>query len=132
MTSNAGPANAGNIDWNTVERVLVIKLRSIGDTVLSTPSLIALRRLLPNANIDILLEDWVAPVLDGFDAIDDVLTIGKGFGSRLKTGFQLRRRRYDVVFNQHGGTTAKLLTFATGAPHRVGFGHYQNSFLYKH
>ena len=45
------------IDWSHVKRVLVIRLRSIGDTVLTTPSLIALRRFLPDAEIDILLED---------------------------------------------------------------------------
>ena len=58
-----------DIDWKSVRRVLVIRLRSIGDTVLSTPSLIALRRFHPDAQIDILLEDWVAPLLDGFDAV---------------------------------------------------------------
>ncbi|HVF47754.1 MAG TPA: glycosyltransferase family 9 protein [Pyrinomonadaceae bacterium] len=63
------------IDWENVKRVLVVRLRSIGDTVLATPSLIALRRFLPDAQIDILLEDWVGPVLDGFDAIDSVLSI---------------------------------------------------------
>lgn len=63
------------IDWSRVDRVLVVKLRSIGDTVLATPSLIALRRFLPDAQIDILLEDWVAPVLDGLDAVDSVVSI---------------------------------------------------------
>src|SRR6185503_7104460 len=62
-------------DWARVERVLVIRLRSIGDTVLTTPSLFALRRFLPHAQIDILLEDWVAPVLDGSDLVDRTITI---------------------------------------------------------
>ena len=61
-------------DWQSVSRVLVVRLRSIGDTVLTTPSLIALRRLLPQARIDVLLEDWVAPVLEGFEDIDRVVT----------------------------------------------------------
>lgn len=120
------------IDWAKVERVLVVKLRSIGDTVLSTPSLLALRRFLPNAQIDILLEDWVAPVLDGFDAVDNVLTVGKTLGDRLRIARELRRRRYDVAFNLHGGSTATLLVRATGARHRVGSANYQYSFLYNH
>src|SRR6476646_11981725 len=62
-------------DWGQVQRVLVVRLRSIGDTVLTTPSLFALRRFLPHAQIDILLEDWVAPVLDGSDLIDRVITL---------------------------------------------------------
>jgi lipopolysaccharide heptosyltransferase II len=120
------------IDWSQVERVLVVKLRSIGDTVLSTPSLIALRRFLPHAQIDILLEDWVAPVLDGFDAVDNVLSVGKAMSDRLRMARALRRRRYDVAFNLHGGTTAAMLVRASGARHRVGSADYQYSFLYNH
>ena len=110
----------------------MVKLRSIGDTVLSTPSLIALKRFLPDAQIDILLEDWVAPLLDGFDAVDNVISVGKGSAERLKTAWDLRRTRYDVVFNLHGGTTATFFAAATRAKHRVGFANYQYSFLYNH
>jgi heptosyltransferase-3 len=120
------------IDWKNVERVLVVRLRSIGDTVLATPSLIALKRFLPESQIDILLEDWVAPVLDGFDSVDSVLTVGKGASSRMKTAWQIRRNRYDVVFNLHGGTTGTFFTFASGARHRIGYTEYQYRFLYNH
>jgi len=125
-------ANAEKIDWSVVKRVLVVKLRSIGDTVLATPSLIALRRFLPNAQIDILLEDWVAPVLDGFDAVENVLTVGKSTSDRIKTALDLRRQKYDVAFNLHGGTTATMLVRASGARHRVGVASYQYPFLYNH
>jgi len=118
------------IDWTKVQRVLVIRLRSIGDTVLSTPSLFALRRFLPNAEIDILLEDWVAPVLEGSELVDKMISIGKGSMSRVNTAFQLRRSKYDVVFNLHGGTTSTFLTRFTGARHRIGYKNYQYSSLY--
>lgn len=118
------------IDWNNVKRVLVVRLRSIGDTVLSTPSLIALRRFLPDATIDILLEDWVAPVLDGFDAVDRVVIAGTSTGTRIATMRELRRSGYDVVFNLHGGTTAAFLTYASGARHRVGYATYRYSRLH--
>ena len=62
-------------DWASVRKILVVRLRSIGDTVLATPSLFALRRFVPQAKLDILLEDWVAPVLDGSDLVDRVITI---------------------------------------------------------
>ncbi|HRH46187.1 MAG TPA: glycosyltransferase family 9 protein [Pyrinomonadaceae bacterium] len=120
------------IDWLKVKRVLIVRLRSIGDTVLSTPSLIALRRFLPDAQIDVLLEDWVAPVLQGFEAIDNVLTVEKTSQSRFKTAWQIRRNKYDVAFNLHGGTTATFFVRASGARHRVGFENYQYSFLYNH
>ena len=120
-------------DWASVRRVLVVRLRSIGDTVLTTTSLFALRRFLPHAQIDILLEDWVAPVLDGLDLVDRVITIARDSKTaRARLARELRAARYDVVYNLHGGTTATLLTRATGAKHRVGFGHYQYARLHTH
>lgn len=120
-------------DWQTVKRVLVVRLRSIGDTVLTTPSLFALKRFLPHASVDILLEDWVAPVLDGFPHVDNVITLArKSTASRARVARQLRANSYDVVYNFHGGTTATLLTRATGASHRVGYQTYQYARLHNH
>ena len=120
-------------DWQTVKRVLVVRLRSIGDTVLSTPSLFALKRFLPQASVDILVEDWVAPVLDGFPHVDNVITLErKSTSARARVARQLRANHYDVVYNLHGGTTATLLTRATGARHRVGYDTYQYARLHNH
>ena len=124
--------NQKPVDWKSVKRVLVVKLRSIGDTVLATPSLIALRRFLPDAQIDILLEDWVAPVLDGFDVVDNVISVGKSSSERFKTAWKLRSRKYDVAINLHGGTTATMFVRASGARHRIGYSYYQYPFLYNH
>jgi heptosyltransferase-3 len=120
-------------DWGQVERILLVRLRSIGDTVLTTPSLFALRRFLPAARIDILLEDWVAPVFEEFEHLDNVITLERGStAARLKVAREIRGTQYDVVYNLHGGTTATLLTRATGARHRVGFAHYQYGRLHNH
>lgn len=132
LTGLTGLTRLMPIDWTKVNRVLVVKLRSIGDTVLATPSLIALRRFLPDAQIDILLEDWVAPVLEGHDAVDNVISVGRSVIGRGGTAWKLRRQRYDVAINLHGGTTATFFTRASGARHRVGYSHYQYPFLYNH
>ena len=97
------------IHWKSVNKILVVRLRSIGDTVLTTPSLIALRRFLPDAQIDVLLEDWVAPILDGFGEVDSVLTVSKDTKSRLRLARRIRKEKYDIAFNLHGGTTATFL-----------------------
>jgi lipopolysaccharide heptosyltransferase II len=120
-------------DWREVRRVLVVRLRSIGDTVLATPSLDALRRFLPNAQIDVLLESWVAPVLEGFDAVDNIITVERSStASRARVARRLRSLHYDVAYNLHGGTTATLLMRAAGAKHRVGYSSYQYSRLLNH
>jgi predicted lipopolysaccharide heptosyltransferase III len=128
------PLGPARWDWAKVRRVLVVRLRSIGDTVLVTPALHALRRFLPQARIDILLEDWVAPVLEGLPDVDGIITVERGAGAlaRARAARELRAARYDVAFNLHGGTTATLLTRASGAKHRVGYSDYQYSRLHNH
>jgi predicted lipopolysaccharide heptosyltransferase III len=129
----AQPLGPARWDWQNVARVLVVRLRSIGDTVLTTPSLFALKRFVPNAVVDVLLEDWVAPVLDGFPHVDNVITLERGStAARARVARQLRANRYDIVYNLHGGTTATLLTRATGAKHRVGYKTYQYARLHNH
>lgn len=122
---------SSDIDWGQVKRILVVRLRSIGDTVLSTPSLIALKRFVPNAEIDILLEDWVAPLLEGFVGVG-VIPVGEGNAAKLKAANYLRSRKYDVAINLHGGTTSSFFVRATGAKHRVGLSHYRYKRFYNH
>ena len=129
----AQPLAPARWDWNDVRKVLVVRLRSIGDTVLATPSLFALKRFLPNAQVDILVEDWVAPVLDNHPHVDNVIVLEpRGLMARARVARELRAANYDVVYNLHGGTTATFLTRATGARHRVGFKSYQYGQLHNH
>jgi predicted lipopolysaccharide heptosyltransferase III len=129
----AQPLAPARWDWASVRKLLVIRLRSIGDTVLTTPSLVALRRFLPHTSIDILLEDWVAPVLEGSPLIDRIISIPRhSNAARARIARELHRTGYDVVYNLHGGTTATLLARASGAKQRVGYAHYQYARLHNH
>jgi predicted lipopolysaccharide heptosyltransferase III len=129
----AQPLAPARWDWNDVRKVLVVRLRSIGDTILATPSVFALKRFLPDAQVDILVEDWVAPVLDNHPHVDNVIVLERGgFVTRARVARELRAANYDVVYNLHGGTTATFLTRATGARHRVGFKSYQYGQLHNH
>ncbi|HEX5886985.1 MAG TPA: glycosyltransferase family 9 protein, partial [Pyrinomonadaceae bacterium] len=120
-------------DWRDVRKVLFVRLRSIGDTVLATPSIFALKRFLPNVEVHILVEDWVAPLLDNHPHLDKVVVLERGgLVARTRVARELRSAGYDVVYNLHGGTTATFLTRATGARHRVGFKTYQYAQLHNH
>src|SRR4029079_9907836 len=120
-------------DWSEVRKVLLVRLRSIGDTVLATPSLFALKRFLPNVKVDILVEDWVAPLLDNHPHVANVIVLERGgFMTRARVARELRAGNYDVVYNLHGGTPATFLTRATGARNRVGFKSYQYAQLHNH
>ncbi len=114
-------------NWAEVESVLVVRLRSIGDAILATPALHALRRFLPEARIDLLVEDWIAPLFEETQRdASRIVSVARGsLRSRWAAVRDLRRGRYDVAFDLHGGTTATLLTYASGARRRVGFERYQ-------
>lgn len=130
---SAQPLGPAQWDWAEVRRVLVVRLRSIGDAVLATPSLYSLKRFLPHARVDILLEDWVAPVLEGFEYVDNIITLRRGStAARAGVARRIRAAHYDVAYNLHGGTTATLLTRASGARHRVGYLGYQYGRLHNH
>jgi ADP-heptose:LPS heptosyltransferase len=120
-------------DWSQVRKILLIRLRSIGDTVLATSPVSALRRFLPDAEIDMLVEDWVAPVLADHPSLSRVVRLeGNSLAVRARVAREIRTSGYDVVYNLHGGTTATLLTRASGARHRVGYASYQYAKLHNH
>jgi lipopolysaccharide heptosyltransferase II len=106
--------------------ILLIRLRLIGDVVFTTPLVRALRRTLPDARITYLVERESAPVVRGNPHLDEVIVIRRSRGlPRLlddaRLGLRLRRRRFDIVIDMHGGPRSGWLTLATGAPQRIGY-----------
>ena len=106
--------------------VLLIRLRLIGDVVLSTPVIRALRRTLPDARLTYLVEQDAAAVVAANPHLDEVLVAERSRGvARLlddvRLAWRLRRRRFDVVIDMHGGPRSSWLALATGAPQRIGY-----------
>ncbi len=100
-------------------RILIIQLRRIGDVIVTTPVIDVLRRQFPAARIEFLVEPAAAPVLDNFPGLDERLVFEKSkFWFWVR---ELRRRRYDWVLDFMNNPRTAQLTWATGAPVRVGF-----------
>jgi lipopolysaccharide heptosyltransferase II len=107
-------------------RVLLIRLRLIGDVVLSTPLIRALRRTFPDASLSYLVERQAAAVVSGNPHLDDVIVVERTRGPArivddVRLAWRLRRARFDVVIDMHGGPRSSWLTLATGAPQRIGY-----------
>lgn len=114
--------------WSIVAavRVLVVRLRLIGDVVFTTPVVAALRRALPDAHLSYLIEPAAAPVVRHHPALDEVIVAPRARGLQrlvtdLRLGLDLRRRKFDVVLDLHSGPRASWLTWLSGAPRRIGF-----------
>ncbi|MGA7623307.1 MAG: glycosyltransferase family 9 protein [Candidatus Acidiferrales bacterium] len=106
--------------------IVVIRLRSLGDLVLETPAIAALHAFRPDLRISVLVEPRFAAVFEGNPAIAEVIFSRP---SVLETTLELRKRRFTVVFNQHGGPGSAVLTGFSGSPWRVGWTQHQYSFL---
>jgi lipopolysaccharide heptosyltransferase II len=107
-------------------RVLLIRLRLIGDVVLSTPVIRGLRRAYPDATLTYLVERDAAPVVAGNRDLDRIIVVERRRGLRrvlddARLAWQLRRERYDVVIDLHGGPRSAWLALATGARQRIGY-----------
>ena len=110
------------IDKKSVNKILIIKLRGIGDVVLSTIVLDNLREDFPEVSIDYLTDPPSKPGLEGLQHINNVLAFPKnGLWQRLKLFLQIRRSNYDLVFDFFSNPTTAQITFLSGAKYRVGF-----------
>jgi len=107
-------------------KILVVRLRALGDMVMLTPSLAALHQWRPDLRLSVMVEPALAAVLEGNPAVAEILP----FRDLVSAALALRRQRFPVVFNQHGGPTSALLTAASGAPARVCWSYCQFRFCY--
>src|SRR4051812_11587404 len=106
-------------------KVLVIKLRALGDTVLMTAPLLELQSTYKDAEFQVaVLAPW-GGVFDHFPGISKIWTYERHREptSRAKAltrlALKLRRERFDLVVNLHASPSSATLCFAMGAKHRA-------------
>jgi lipopolysaccharide heptosyltransferase II len=107
-------------------RILLVRLREIGDVVFTTPAVRALRRRFPDARLVYLVEPAAAPVVVNNPHLDEVIVAPRARGWRglaadVALGRRLRTSGFDVAIDFHGGPRASLLTWLSGAPERIGY-----------
>jgi ADP-heptose:LPS heptosyltransferase len=104
-------------------RILLVRLRSLGDAVLITPLPRALKSWRPEVHVSILMEEPFGAVFRHHPCVDEVLSVRRQEPplQRLRRITEIRRKRFDVVVNLHSGSTAGLYTALSGAPVRVAY-----------
>ena len=111
-------------------RILLIRPSALGDVCRTAPLLASLRARWPGAAIDWLVQDTFVDAVRGHPAVNEVIAFPR---SRFASWYTpptaarfvqwlrgLRRRRYDLVIDAQGLARSALITWATGAPVRVG------------
>ena len=118
-------------------RILLVRLRPIGDVVFTTPLVSALRRHHPDAHLTYLVEPGPAPILDGNPDINDLRIVPRGHGlARIRDDVAVARRlageRYDAAIDLHGGPRSAWFTWASRAPMRIGYAIPGRTWMYTH
>jgi ADP-heptose:LPS heptosyltransferase len=114
----------------TPRRVLISKVNGLGDLVVFLPTIAALRTLLPDASITVMVPNGLGVLVRGAVSVDDVLEVPVAVVRQphhhpreyLSLVRRLRTMRFDFALNSHDERSgAVLLQRLAGVPTRVGF-----------
>ena len=101
----------------SIDKILVIRLSSIGDILLSTPIFRALRAQFPDAEIDVLVKTHFVELLRFNPHISSVLEIGAaGSKDLIQVTRQIRSERYDLIIDLHNSLRSRIIRWFSGAP----------------
>ncbi|NOY05725.1 MAG: glycosyltransferase family 9 protein [Chlorobi bacterium] len=109
------------IDQHSIRNILVIKLRAVGDVLLSTPAVANLHKYFPGAEITFLTEPPAVEVVKSNPCVTDVLVFNPGEDNPLPFFYGLFKRRFDLVIDLFGNPRSAQMTFFSRARYRVGF-----------
>jgi heptosyltransferase-2 len=109
-----------------IKRLLIRSTNWIGDAIMTTPAVRAIRHNFPDAHIGMLAKPWVAPVFAHSPHVDEIVVFEAGgrhagVGGTLRLAKDLRAQRYDAAILLQNAIEAAIITFLAGIPRRIGF-----------
>lgn len=125
----AAPSYGNYPNCSNVKKILVIKLRHLGDVLLTGPVFRTLKRTFPSAQIDAYIYEEALPMLEGHPAISHLLVYPRSwkklksyqrFCNELSLLWKIRSRSYDLVINLTEGDRGLIAAKTSGAKIRAG------------
>lgn len=113
-------------------RIVFLRLRSLGDTVLMTP-LLAVAKKRPHCRVAVAVEAPFHELLLENPNVDRLFVMPRGRNEllgRVRTVRAIRAFSPHLAIDLHGGTTSSWMTFFSKAGRRVGYSSSRNSYLY--
>jgi lipopolysaccharide heptosyltransferase II len=104
-----------------IQRILIIKLRAIGDVLLSTPVAGNIKKHFPDSRIDFLVESFAADVIRGNPWVSNVVTFDRRKDSSIGLLQRVRKGEYDLVIDLFCNPRSAAITKFSGARYRAGF-----------
>src|SRR5215510_6407265 len=106
----------------SIKRVVVRGTNWVGDALMTIPALRALRRVLPDAHITLVIRPGTKGIFSGADFIDEILVYNrKSAFSVVPQVREWRRRQFDLAVLFQNAFEAALIPFLAGVPLRLGY-----------
>jgi heptosyltransferase-2 len=114
------------LDPDTTRRILIRSTNWVGDAILTTPAIRAIRKKFPHSEITILAKPWVVPVFEENPHVDHIMTYDsndrhKGWPGKLKLIREIRKRRFDLAILFQNAIEAAMIAFLSRIPLRLGY-----------
>jgi heptosyltransferase-2 len=114
------------IDKKKIKHLLIRSTNWIGDAVMTTPAVRAIRHNFPAARISMLAKPWVAPVFAHSPHVDEIIVYQagerhQGPAGPIRLAKDLRTYRFDAAILLQNAIEAALIAFMAGIPCRIGF-----------
>ncbi len=108
------------------KRILIVRMDRIGDVLLSTPAIKAVRDSYPDSYIAFMVRPYAREIVEGNSYLNEVIVYDKDFAQRglfdnIRFIKMLRRKHFDLAIILHPTTRTHLLVFLAGIPVRVGY-----------
>ncbi len=99
-----------------MHNILIIKLRYIGDVLLATPTLRAIKAARPDVRVTMMVNRGTEDVLSGNPDLDEIIVLDKGsLTAQSRLIARLRHRRFDTVIDLTDGDRSAFLSWISGA-----------------
>ncbi len=102
-------------------RIAIVRLRSMGDCVLTTPALALLKGHRPDLEIAVVVEERFGAIFEGNPVVSAILP---------PSSREIGKWRPALALNLHGGSRSQWLMLASGARVKAGFGHHRGAWIY--
>jgi heptosyltransferase-2 len=94
----------------------------LGDTLMSTPGVSAVRKIFPKAKLSILAKSVFCRFWKDFPGVDEVISYEKGFSKILKVASQLKKNKFDMALVFPTSFSSAFIVFLAEIPIRIGWG----------